>query len=228
MRIGKAIGWSLLLIIMLLGGCGAGKQDSNQPVVQVKMNNGKQSVAKLIALSENIKGYSYSYAIDINGDKKTGKVWARGNKRRAETMVDGKKVITIYDGHQQMVYSYYPQEREAIKMPAEDTPELVAAPDDYLRGILNDRINLLGETLYRGYQCRLILAQDLQSQAHIKLWVNTKWGLPIRVESTDPDGNSCVVEYSQVKLAEQPAVLFKLPAGIKIVDLEQMMKQVAP
>jgi len=225
MRVVKAMCCSLVFsLLLVMGGCGAAGQESHQPVAKVKTNSGKQEVASLIARSKNIKGYSYQYTIDINGDKKTGKAWASGEKRRSETVIDGQKVITIYDGKQQLVYSYNPKEGQAVKMPAEDTPDLVASPEDYLQGILNDRINLLGDTSYRQLKCRLITAQDPQSQAHVKLWVKTDWGIPLRVESTDPDGNSCVVEYNNIVVAAQPKTLFKLPAGTRVVDLVQLMK----
>jgi len=194
-------------------------------VVKVKPGIGKQEVTRLIAIGQGIKGYSYTYSISINGDKKTGKSWASGAKRRSETTMDGQKLVTIYDAKEQTVYSYYPQKKEAVKMPAEETPDLVAAPADYLRGILNDQINLLGKVKYQNYQCQLILAQDPQSRAHIKLWVKSDWGLPVRVESTDPDGNSCIVEYNNIMVAAQPSSLFKLPAGTKIVDLVQILSQ---
>lgn len=226
MRIKQVICLSTLLMVLLaLGGCGATGKNNPQPVSKIKTSTEKQMVASLIARTKNIKGYSYQYTIDINGDKKTGKAWASTDKQRAETVIDGQKVITIYDRKNEIVYSYYPQRKEAVKMPAEDTPDLVAAPEEYLQGILDDRINLLGDTKYRGVPCRLILAQDPQSQAHIKLWVRTDWGFPLRVESTDPDGNSCVVEYTNMQVASQASSLFRLPAGTKVIDLAKMMKQ---
>lgn len=225
MLVAKTMCYSLVFALLtIMGGCGATSQESEQPVAGIKTNSGKQEVASLIARSKNIDGYSYQYTIDINGDKKTGKAWASREKRRSETVIDGKKVITIYDAREQIVYSYYPDEKQAVKMPAEDTPDLVASPEDYLQGILNDRITLLGDTSYQQFKCRLITAQDPQSQAHIKLWVKTDWGIPLRVESTDPDGNSCVVEYDDVMAAAQPKNLFKLPAGTNVVDLVQLMQ----
>lgn len=215
----------MVIFIMAMGGCKASGQESNQPVVKVKSGAGKQEVTRLIAAGKNIQGYSYSYSIAINGDKKTGKSWASGHKRRSETIIDGQKLVTLYDGKQQVVYSYYPAKKEAIKMPAEETPDLVASPEDYLQGILNDQISLLGTTKYQNHQCQLILAQDPHSQAIIKMWVKSDWGIPLRVECTDPDGNSCIVEYSQVKVANQPPGLFKLPPGTKVIDLVQMLSQ---
>lgn len=227
MRIKQVVCLSVLLSILLaLGGCGATSNNNPQPVSKIKISKtGKQMVATLIARTKNVKGYSYQYTISINGEKKTGKAWASNDKRRAETVLDGQKVITIYDRKKEIVYSYYPQRKEAVKMPAEDTPDLVAAPEEYLQGILNDRIELLGDTKYRELPCRLILAQDPQSQAHIKLWVRTDCGLPLRVESTDPDGNSCVVEYTNMQIAAQASSMFRLPTGTKIVDLAKMMNQ---
>lgn len=224
MRITRAMCWSLLFcLILALGGCGASGKDDNKPVVKVKTNIGKQTVASLITRTKSIKGYSYHYTININGDNKTGQVWASGSQRRAETTIDGQKVVAIYDRRQQMVDIYYPQQKQVVKMVADDTPDLVASPEDYLQGILNDRINLLGETKYHNTQCRLILAQDPQSQAHLKLWVRTDLGIPVRVESTDPDGNSCVVEYTDIQVTPQPPSRFRIPPNTKVVDLVKMM-----
>lgn len=58
----------------------------------------------------------------------------------------------------------------------------------------------------------------------VKMWVHEEYGIPLRVEVTEADGSKSVLEYKNLKVGPQPADTFKLPAGVQVTDMGEMMK----
>lgn len=214
----KVLTAGLLSFLLLLNGCTVSKGAAGSAL---KETNRKPEglIAVYLHKIDRLEGYSYRYTIDINGQQRHGQVWVSGPRRRAETVVDGQRVVLIYDARLKKVITYYSQKKRAIRMGAEDTPDLVAAPDDYLKGVKDDRLKVMGLVAYQDRKCRVLVADDDDSGARVKLWVDEITGLPLRVESVDAEGNLCVVAYDNVVVKKQPSSLFKLPQGTRIIEL---------
>ena len=123
------------------------------------------------------------------------------------------------------VYTYYPDQNMAIKLSAPESGEKAPTPTDYTRDADPDKIKTLETTMYDGVKCKVMLIKSGEGKEQVKMWVCEDYGIPVRVEATAPDGSKTVMEYKNLKVGPQPPDAFKLPTGVKISDMNEMMKQ---
>jgi outer membrane lipoprotein-sorting protein len=217
----------LVLVLFCLGlaGCGGKKETGGQPAPGKPAK--EESLAGLLAKGQKItkEGMSYEYVLTTAAGKMAGKVWLQDKKMKIEGVTSGLKVITIIDGDAGTAYAYYPAQNMAMKVSAQGLGAQTNSPTDYTKNADPARIKVLGTTVYDGVRCRVILVKDAASGIETKMWVREDYGIPVRVETTTPDGAQVVMEYKNVKIGPQPPDTFKLPAGVKITDVNAMMKQ---
>jgi outer membrane lipoprotein-sorting protein len=219
----------LVLICFSFTGCGGSKKETqNKPTESPAINKTteKESAANLLGKGKEVKGMSYDYSLDLPDSKMmTGKVWMQGQKMKTEGTVEGKKIITIYDGDTNTVYTYYPDQNMAMKMSAPESGEKAPTPTDYTRNADPNKIKTLETTMYNGVKCKVMLIEGKEGKEQVKMWVREDYGIPVRVEATVPDGSKTVMEYKNLKVGPQSPGVFELPAGVKITDVNEMMKQ---
>ncbi|MBC7325977.1 MAG: hypothetical protein H5T99_11820 [Moorella sp. (in: Bacteria)] len=59
----------------------------------------------------------------------------------------------------------------------------------------------------------------------MRMWVREDYGLPVRVEVTSAAGGKTVMEYKNLRVGPLPPDTFKLPTGVEVTDINQLMKQ---
>jgi len=220
----------LVLICFSFTGCGGSKKETQNKSTEspaINQSTEKESDANLLGKGKKVKGMSYDYSLTIpEGKMMTGKVWMQDKKMKTESTIEGKIIITIFDGDTNTLYTYYPDQNIAMKLSAPESDEKVSTPTDYTRDADPNEIKTLETTIYDGVKCRVMLIKSGEGKEQIKMWVREDYGIPVRVEATAPNGNKTVMEYKNLKVGPQPHDTFKLPPGVKITDMNETMKQI--
>jgi len=219
----KSIVWLVAFAFVVIGiglvGCGGGKQESSQTASPAK----QESVTDLLSKGRNLPGLTYDYVMTAKDTKMNGKVWVAGKKIKSEMVMENQKIISILDGDANVLYSYMPEQNMAMKM-AFDPSKVSKSPDQYSKELDAAKIKVLETTTYDGIRCKVLLMQETEGKGQTKMWVREDYGIPLRVEVTDPSGESMVMEYKNIKIGAQSADIFKLPAGVEVTDMSEMMK----
>lgn len=188
-----------------------------------------ESVKNLMSKGEKVAGFSYDYVmeqtIDGNKVKMTGKVFSSGQKTRNESAIDGQKMIVITDGEAKVMYNYNPGQNSAMKISFDgnkgaNTPAKFDGKTDAAK------VKILGTDTYDGIKCKILSIEGERGEA-TKMWVREDYGLPVKIETVMPNGKM-TMEHKNMKIGPQPAELFKLPSGVEITDMSEMMKNIPP
>lgn len=232
----KAFPLFLVVFIVLSGfsltGCGGGEKNSGSQPAQSQSTTTQpakdESVASLFSKGKQIEGMSYDYTLTAKNNVMSGKVWMQGKKVKTEATVAGQKMFTIMDGD--TMYTYNPAENTAIKISLKesqkDNKKPADTPSDYTEGMDMSTVSLLESTIYDGVKCKVISVKEKDNKAQMKMWVREDYGIPIRVETTEPEGGTVVMEYKNLKVGSLSSDLFQLPAGMQVTDMSEMMKQI--
>ncbi|MDF9407879.1 hypothetical protein L7E55_05815 [Pelotomaculum isophthalicicum JI] len=102
-------------------------------------------------------------------------------------------------------------------------------PFDYGKDIDTspDKYKVLETTVYDGIKCKVIAATGADGKDNLKMWVREDYGIPIRLETTGADGSKTVIEYKNMTVEKQPANTFRLPAGVTVTDMSQMLNNLS-
>lgn len=227
----------LTLAVFSLAGCGGNKQESDSGDSQATVSTGQEltkgdgqvSVKDLLAKGRQIKGMSCDYIFTAEGITMQGKMWVQGDKVKNETTAEGQRIIMIFDGS--TFYSYNPAENMAIKFSDDDLQgdsDEVETPLGYTEDIDNDEVITELETVnYEGVKCRVLSVKDKDSRDETKMWVREDYGIPVRVEEKDAGGTTSVIEYKNIVVGALPADTFKLPAGVQVQDMSEMLSHIS-
>lgn len=114
----------------------------------------------------------------------------------------------------------------AIKITADQLPK-TDTPTDYI-GDLPDpgQVKIVGTEVYDGATCKLVEVAGAAGQEQMKMWLREDCGVPVKVETTSPDGSKTVMEYKNLKIGPQEPGTFKLPDGVQVTDIGEMLKNI--
>lgn len=227
--------YSLLLVLVLallsFAGCGGSKENSSQPAGGQTASKGSaqeaadDSVKGLFAKGEQIEGMSYDFIITTKEAAVNSKVWMDGEKVKTETVLEGQTIVSIVDGN--TFYTYFPDEGRAMKMTSDQlSGEKTETPTDYTEDVETnpDKYKVVETTVYDGVECKVVIVTSADGKEQSKMWVRKDYGIPIRIESTDPNGDKTVIEFKNLKVGKQSADTFQLPAGVEVTDASEMFK----
>lgn len=120
-----------------------------------------------------------------------------------------------------------PLKKTAIKFNLTDTQGDsqgdVESPIDYLDETDTEIITELGTEYYDGAKCKVLLVKDKESTYESKMWVRLDYGIPVRIEATDSEGTKSLIEYQNIKVGSLPADTFKVPSGVEVQDMSELM-----
>lgn len=231
----KSLSYVLLLLLVLalisLAGCGGNKENSSQPaggqpVAQSPTQQAAaDSVMGLFAKGKQVEGMSYDFIITTKEMVVNSKVWLEGEKVKTESVVEGQTIVSVVDGN--TFYTYFPQENRAMKVTSDQLNEQkTETPEDYTEDVETnpDKYKIVETTVYDGVECKVVEVTSANGKEQSKMWVRQDYGIPIRIESTDPNGDKTVIEFKNLKIGKQPAGTFQLPAGVEVTDASEMLK----
>ena len=172
-------------------------------------------LSDILDRAKGITSVKYDMVMGVPGaPATTTKVWVEGDdKIRVEMAAGGVTVITILNGD--TMYMYYPKRNMAMKMDTSGAPE--SAVED-VGSIGKYRPRVIGTETMDGKICTVV--EYVTPEGRTKMWIWQKHGFPIRTEMTTGDG-TIIMEYKNIQLGEIPDSMFKLPAGVKIMDMSK-------
>lgn len=207
-----------------LVGCGGSKQEAGLSAKADSSPKKQETVGDLFAKGKNLPGMSCDFVMTAEEFNITGKMWIAGKNMKSEMIMDNDKLITIFDADANVVYTYNPAQNTATKVPLSDDLKTVPTPDRLADDVDVAKVKVLETTTYDGAKCKVLLIKDNTSKAETKLWVRDDYGIPVRVEAIDSDGGKTVMEYKNLQVGAQPAETFRLPAGVKVTDMAEVIK----
>lgn len=218
----------LCLIVVSLGltGCGGGKQDAapsaqTTPAPAAKQETGGDLFSKV----KKMPDMSYDFAMIADDTNLKGKVWISGKKMKTEMTIENNKTISIVDGDAKVAYLYYPTEGTAMKTAYDEkAAQMVPTSKQFIDEMDASQVKVLETVTYEGVKCKVMLVKDKTSKAETKLWIWEEYGVALRIEAIDSDGGKMVMEHTNIKMGAPPAETFQLPAGVKVTDMAEMMK----
>lgn len=219
---------AIILSGTILAGCGGNKNSGQSTTNQTTQTAKTESISDIFAKSQKIDGLSYDYTITASDMVLDGKVWMLGKKMKTESVMDGQKIISYIDGDTNSAIIYYPDQNSATKSSAgqaEDQNAGSETPLDYTSGIDQTTVKEMETVVYDGTKCRVVEVTDKENKAVTKMWIREDYGIPMRIESSDPTGGKFVMEYKNMKIGSITTDVFQLPTGVKITDMSEMMKQ---
>lgn len=218
----------LVLAGLGLSGCGSDKQNAAPSAQSVPAPEAKQeTVGDLFAKAKNLPGMSYDFVMTAEGVDMKGTMWLAGKKLKSEITMENTKMVSLIDAEAGVVHMYNPAEGTAMKIAYDEKAQTAPTPDRLTNDIDVAKVKVLETTTYDGVRCKVLLVKDNTSKAETKLWIREDYGIPLRVEAIDSDGGKTVIEYKNLKVGAQPAATFQLPAGVKVTDMNEMMKNLA-
>jgi outer membrane lipoprotein-sorting protein len=222
----------LVATLFLLGGCGGDKKAADKPAAPAASTPAKpapaaeETIAAIMMKAKNAPGVSYDMVMTAPGFSNTSRLWSNKDKMRVENTFEGKKMITIVDGD--ITYMYNPEENVAMKFSGKNLPAGMEGkpehPSDYQDNMVKDSLKSLETVVYEGVKCRVITFVDKEDGATAKMWLREDYGLPMKQEVVSKKGEKMTIEFKNMKIGAQSADLFKLPAGVKIQDMNEIMK----
>lgn len=210
---------ALILFCFGLSGCSGNSRPAEEPVKQAQAR--EDSIADLLAKKDKITAYSYDWVMTNSDGSITGKLWVDGGKMRSESQVADKKTVAIVDGKD--VYVYMPDQGQAMKMPP-DKNKAAPAPGAYTEAIDASKLKVLETVNYDGSPCKVVVTSTEDKQK-TKIWLRVSDGFLVKVEFADEDGDKIVMEYKNVKVGPVSAEIFRLPAGVQIMDMADLQSK---
>lgn len=221
---------------LVISGCagksggGSTKTGNEKDLASDNNSAGKKELTlkELFSKGQNTEDMYYEYVVDAMGNKVEGKVWVAGKKMRAEGTFLGQKSIVIVDGEKNVAYMIDAENNKAMKIPVSETGSLPDKPTDYLENIDIKMVKSLEATTYNGVKCRVVSIQvsnEKTGKTNTKMWIAEANGLPVRIETSLPDGSRMTAEFKNLKVGKQPAEMFEIPAGMEVTDLSEFQKQ---
>jgi len=205
-------------------GCGNGKQEAASTAKKDTPAAKQETVGDLFAKGTNLQGMSYDFEMTTKEIKMSGKMWLAGKKMKSEMKMDNMTMITLIDGDNNVAYTYNPAQGMAIKVPIDNNLKTADTPDKFTKNVDAAKLKEIETTTYEGVKCRVVLSQDADGKTQTKMWIREDYGIPMRVEVTGADGSQMVMMYKNLKVGAQPADVFQLPTGVKMMDMGEMMK----
>ncbi|WP_170291654.1 LolA family protein [Heliobacterium mobile] len=220
-----------VLAATLISGCGGGQQTPSSTQTSSASHQEAQApstsddLKTLLAKAKDIKTISYTMVMTGDGKELAkSKMWMKGQKVKME-MSDGAMKGTFYvDSAKKVAYTYIPEQNTAMKMDmAQFENKKSKTPLDYGEQLEADetKYSVIGDEDLRGEPCKVVEAKD--KDAVSKLWISKKLGMPIRVESKN-NGTLNTIDFIDFETADIPDSQFELPAGVQIVDMNDLMK----
>jgi outer membrane lipoprotein-sorting protein len=111
-----------------------------------------------------------------------------------------------------------------MKIQGEKSEQMADSPLDYTERVDPDLAANTESATLDGVRCKVVTLPGEGNEGTTKMWIREDYGIPVRIETSLPEGGNMVMEYKNVKIEPLPAETFQLPAGVEIMDLGDMMK----
>ena len=211
----------LLLGVLILVGAGCGEKEAENGVLP---SNGEEeaevteSLADIFEKAKSITSFKYDMVITSPEEAEiTTKMWRKENKMRMEGTFDGQSMVYLMDVSEQLAYTYFPSENMAMKIDMSKAQEAGGeSPTEQSESVMEYNPITLGTEVLDGKTCMVI--EYTAETDNVKMWVWTRYGIPIRTETTTTKGTT-VMELKNISVGNISDSMFELPAGVQIMEI---------
>jgi|GEM_PF-2603644 len=182
-------------------------------------------LAGLLSNGAAADGISYDMKITGGGQTMEMSCFLEGSRVKMSGAVDGTESVTIIDGN--TMVNYDPVSKTGMKFVNDQDS---SSAEGYVDSDLSDNFDDTSLTFiekgeYGGEECLIVTAKStVEDVGEMKLWINERLGMVVKMEATASDGQIVTTELSNIKLGKQPAGTFDVPADVEIVELPGMQQ----
>jgi len=176
------------------------------------------SLTDILGKAKSVVSYKYDGAVTAPDQAVVmAKMWWKGNKMRIEGTFEGYTGVYMLDMEKQLAYLYVPAQNIAMKMNFNKAKGTAGeSPTEQSESVLDYNPVTLGVEVLDGKSCLVI--EYSPPTGEVKMWVWTKYGLPIRTETTTTKGTT-VTEIKNIDFGSIPDSMFELPAGVQPMEM---------
>ncbi len=225
---------AIILIIGSMGACGS----SSEPEESAGAESSESAETEAAEEPENIDteyltnvlsqgkamadGISYDMTVNGAGQTMTMSCFMEGDKIKMIGSVEGIESVTIMDG--ETMINYDPVSKTGMKFVNESNS---MDAEGYVDSDISDdfdqsSMTYLGKEEFDGEECLTVSADSGVESGEVKLWINERIGMVVKMEAKTADGQLMTTELTNIKLGKQPAGTFDVPADVEIVELPGM------
>ncbi len=183
----------------------------------------------LFAVNSQALAFSTSFQQKISQGTLTIdlKVQMKEKKMRVESNFGGVPSVTIRNDHG--TYHYNPGQKTATKIPAElARPNVADELPNFTQFLKKQKAKLVGSETVDGHACDVYQFKDPATFADAKAWVWKEKNFPLKIEIGSPTRGLTRIEMRDIQWDQAiDDGIFELPAGLTVVDLEQMPERLA-
>lgn len=207
MRKTIVFGSILIFAVLVLVGAGCGEKEP-----------GDESLADILDKAKDVTSFKYDMVATAPGETAiTTTMWRKGEKMRMEGTFEGQSMVYLVDAGEQLAYAYFPAENTAMTIGLSKAQETAGdSPTEQSGSVLDYNPVTLGTEVLDGKTCLVIKYTDEIGET--KMWLWTRYGLPIRTEMTTAQGTS-VAELKNIDFGNISDSMFELPAGVQIMTI---------
>ncbi|MCK4554402.1 DUF4412 domain-containing protein [Candidatus Parcubacteria bacterium] len=213
----------LLLVAFILAGAGCAKKQAREKEAALtgakeEVEEKTESLTEILSKAKSIISFKYDIIVIVPGQAAMAqKMWIKQNKMRMEMTMEGRNMVYLTDSDKQTAYMYMPAQNMAMKMNFGKAHETVGeSPTEQSGSVTQYNPATIGSEVLDGKSC--LVAEYTADGTKVKMWVWTKYGLPIKTESTTAQGAS-VVELKNIELGDIADSMFELPADVRIMEI---------
>jgi len=211
----------LLLFALVLSGAACGKKETGEggAVPSGEQAGEKtESLTDILGKAKSVASYKYEAVITTPGQPvATQKMWFKQNKIRMEMNAEGQDMVYLMDSDKQTAYMYIPAQSMAIEIGFGKAQETVGeSPTEQSESIMNYDPVTVGSEVLDGKNCLVI--EYTAETGKTKMWLWTKYGIPIKTEITTAKGTT-VVETKNIDFGSISDSMFELPTGVQIMQI---------
>jgi outer membrane lipoprotein-sorting protein len=235
MRIKKGIALLVLLLLLIgtLIGCGSAPADDGteaaDPTEEVTSESSdsidSDYLLGVLAKGAINEGMSYDLTMTAGDQITKASYYMEGMKFKMIGSYGGVESVTIMDGENMVTYD--PVQKTGMKIPyTPDDSEMAAGPG-LVDADLSDNFDSSALTYrekgeFDGEECLIVTSKDIASTTEVKMWINERLGMVVKMEAASEDGQIFTTELTNIKLGKPVAGTFDVPSDIQLVEIPGM------
>jgi outer membrane lipoprotein-sorting protein len=215
---------SLIVVSVLVAGCSKGGSTTTSPPASSpsastqSQPSASQSLADLLAKAEHGNPVTLDFTVTTSAGKTvSGTMWKQNGMLKMETTANGHQAVMIISYTDNTMIEYQPGSSTGVKMKLPSTSQDATR---YLEGVDASTVQDLGTAVINGETCRVVqYAMANSPTTTIKMWISEDQGIPVQLISTNANGLTTTMDYTNIKVGPLPGDTFSVPAGITIRDM---------